>query len=560
MSIKMRLIVFTSIIIVLACGALSFVLSNYYAAIVTNHSPQGESVSYAVQIQKEFEQAKGMTLVFTFIAVGLGTLVMIFLSAYILKPLSKIKEDLKSLGDGDFTKRFGASQNDETGVISSTLDDVSESIQKIIADMTLTIRGTTISANSVSRDSEAMVKSFDETKETIETGNDAVVDMVNSVESETSAIEDISNSSQYLAKMAENLNETTNTISNKAEKGKNTISKVNDNVAALALSMDQISKDANVMVDQASTIGEVVNTISAIAEQTNLLALNAAIEAARAGEAGKGFAVVADEIRKLAEESKNATLSISQNLKAIVDGVENTASDILKINENIKHVTKDNNEAVGNITEILNEMQTISELTTNLAANAQEQGAATQQIEATSQELKAKANEMHDILKQIQNQSEETEEKILQIEDMMEQLTKTSITATDKLSKYRVFESKEYQTQLEKALESHEKWYAQLKKMVETMDLMRLETDPKRCNFGIFFHSIAHYKNHEAEWEAIGKMHQSLHESAHEVIRAIKTGKQTEAQKAFKKVEQIYSTTHLLLEKCLKTVVSEQNF
>jgi len=558
MSIKMRLMVFSSIIIALACGVLSVVLSNYYTAIVANHSPQGESVAYTTPIQEDVEKAKGITLVFTLIAVGSGALAMFFLSSYILKPLSKIREDLTSLGAGDFTKRFSTSRKDEIGMISNTLDEVSVSIQKIIADMTLTIRETTISSNSVSRDSEEMVKSFDDTKQTIESGNDAVVDMVNSVESETSAIEDISNSSQYLAKMAENLNETTNTISDKAEKGKNTISKVNDNVAELALSMEQISKDANAMVDQASTIGEVVNTISAIAEQTNLLALNAAIEAARAGEASKGFAVVADEIRKLAEESKNATLSISQNLKAIVEGVENTASDILKINANIKHVTKDNNEAVGNITEILNEMQTISELTTNLAANAQEQGAATQQIEATSQELKAKANEMRDILKQIETQSEETEEKILQIEDMMEQLTKSSITATDKLSKYRVFESQEYQIQLEKALESHEKWFAQLKKMVDKMDLLRLETDPKRCNFGIFFHSIAHYNNHEAQWEAIGKVHQSLHESAHEVIGAIKANKRTDAQKAFKKVEQLFATTHSMLDKCLKTVISEQ--
>jgi len=560
MHIKMRLILFTSIIIALACGLLSLVLSNHFASVFTDIALEGETITEITQIRDNFERTKGMTLVFTLIAMASGAVAMFFLSSYILKPLSKIREDLKTLGDGDFTKRFHTTRTDEIGMISATLNEVSESIQTIIADMTLTIRETTISSNAVSRDSQEMVKSFDDTKETIETGNAAVADMVNSVESETSAIEDISNSSQYLAKMAENLNETTNTISDKAEKGKNTISKVNKNVAELAKSMDQISTDANTMVNKASTIGEVVNTISAIAEQTNLLALNAAIEAARAGEAGKGFAVVADEIRKLAEESKKATLSISENLKAIVEGVENTASDILKINKNIKNVTKDNDEAVDNISEILGEMQTISELTTNLAANAQEQGAATQEIEATSQELKAKAKEMQEILEQIENQSEETEEKIEQIEDMMEHMTQASITATDSLSKYRVFEGGEYQKQLENALESHEKWFARLKKMVERMEVMRLETDPKRCNFGIFFNSIAHYAGHEEEWNVIGKEHHALHHSSEAVIDAIKENNKQKVEKSFKNTKELFGRTHGLLEKCLKTIVSEEGY
>src|SRR6056297_2801017 len=557
MHIKMRLILFTSIIIALACGLLSLVLSNHFASVFTDIALEGETITEITQIRDNFERTKGMTLVFTLIAMASGAVAMFFLSSYILKPLSKIREDLKTLGDGDFTKRFEVGQKDEIGMISTTLNEVSQSIQSIIAGMTLTIRETSISSNAVSRDSQEMVKSFDDTKETIETGNAAVADMVNSVESETSAIEDISNSSQYLAKMAENLNETTNTISDKAEKGKNTISKVNKNVAELAKSMDQISTDANTMVNKASTIGEVVNTISAIAEQTNLLALNAAIEAARAGEAGKGFAVVADEIRKLAEESKKATLSISENLKAIVEGVENTASDILKINKNIKNVTKDNDEAVRNISEILEEMHTISELTTNLAANAQEQGAATQEIEATSQELKAKANEMQEILSHIESQSEETEEKIAQIQDMMEQLTHSSIVATDNLSKYRVFESAEYQKQLLMALKAHENWYAQLKKMVQQMAILRLETNSKRCNFGIFFNSIAQYPGFEKEWQQLGKEHKILHDSSIDVVQAIKANTKPEAEKTFNKTTESYKRTHGLLEKLLKATDEE---
>src|SRR6056297_1261947 len=114
----MRLIVFSSIIIVLACGLLSLVLNNYYAGIFTDISYEGKSIAQITQIQDHFVKTKGITVVFTLIAMGSGALAMFFLSSYILKPLSKIRNDLKSLGDGDFTKRFSTSRKDEIGMIS----------------------------------------------------------------------------------------------------------------------------------------------------------------------------------------------------------------------------------------------------------------------------------------------------------------------------------------------------------------------------------------------------------------------------------------------------------
>jgi methyl-accepting chemotaxis protein len=385
------------------------------------------------------------------------------------------------------------------------------------------------------------------------------MDMVESVDSESNAIEEISNSSQMLASMAEKLNETMNTISDKAETGKNTISNVNDNIINLASSMERISEDANIMVEKASTIAEVVNAISSIAEQTNLLALNAAIEAARAGEAGKGFAVVADEIRKLAEESKAAALNIAGNLKTVVDGVENTAQDIVEINSSINEVTKDNDAAVTNITEILDQMQNISEMTTNLAANAQEQGAATEEIEATSEELKAKSSELEKILKEIETRSDDTQRKVNTIEELMENMAIDSIKASDQLSKYSIYRQEEYIEQLEKALVSNERWFARLKKMVNNKEEIGLETNANRCNFGIFFNSIAPYPGHAKEWELIGNKHKALHDSSKAVINSLKvSGDNDSLKKAFKKSENAYKEMHTLLSNCLETMKKER--
>lgn len=507
----------------------------------------------------KYKMASVVTTVITIIAAFAGSFIMFFLAGVILRPLKKVKKNLKKLGEGDFTVHFQTEMKDEIGEITDTLNDVTGSMNGIMGNLTKTIRKTTMDSNYVSRDAKVMGESFKNTIEIIGNGSEAIREMVESVDSEGDAIEEIANSGQMLASMAEQLNETMNTISNKAESGKETISNVNKNIVSLASSMDRISEDANVMVEKASTIGEVVDTISGIAEQTNLLALNAAIEAARAGEAGKGFAVVADEIRKLAEESKSATLNISENLKTVVDGVENTARDVVEINESIKEVTQDNDAAVNNITEILGQMHVVSEMTTNLAANAQEQGAATEEIEATSAELKAKSSELQLILNEIEKYADETHQKINAIETMMEEMAVESIKASDHLSKYSVYRKEEYAEQLDKALKSHAKWFERLKVIVDQGTDIGLETKPERCNFGIFFNSIAPYPGHETEWEKIGALHERLHKASIPVLEAVRANKNREIIKSeFKKVELIYKELHGLLKACHNTILKDE--
>ncbi|MFN3329169.1 MAG: methyl-accepting chemotaxis protein, partial [Fervidobacterium pennivorans] len=150
--------------------------------------------------------------------------------------------------------------------------------------------------------------------------------------------------------------------------------------------------------------------INSIAEQTNLLALNAAIEAARAGEAGRGFAVVADEIRKLAEESKQATENIANILRGIVDN-SMKASDATK--ETVEIVNKAYNESdlvKSQFEQILQSIVRMSQMTENLAASAQEQSAAAEEMssamDSASKSMVSVVEQMNEVTMAIKQQAD----------------------------------------------------------------------------------------------------------------------------------------------------------
>ena len=512
----------------------------------------------ATEEYQELIRSRLMTLLFTIIAIIAAGVAIFFISGYMLRPLKKLLVKMNQIGEGDFTVTFEEKGKGEVADIVRAMESVVSKVRLIISDLTNTIRQTTMEANAISRSTTEMDETFENTKDIIEDGTQAVSEVDASIDSESSAIEEISTSSQNLASMAQDLNDLTNTISGKAETGKETILSVNNSISDLSTSMDTISEEAKNMVKKASTISEVLETIGSIAEQTNLLALNAAIEAARAGEAGKGFAVVADEIRKLAEESRAATDNISKNLNEVMEGIEKTADDVVTINGKISEVTKANDETAGNVSEILNEIQSINDMTSDLAANAQEQGAATEEIESSSEELKGKSEDLKKILSEIDHNGEDTRREIKTISDKMEGLTKSSIEASDELSQFSVYEKEDYETQLEKALDSHEKWFERLKAKIDGDTEARVETDPSRCNFGIFYNSIAGYKGHEEdEWKRIGENHRALHNASGKLFEVMEHNPD-HVNEEFKKVKAIYNKTHKSIADFLAIIKNEK--
>jgi len=171
-------------------------------------------------------------------------------------------------------------------------------------------------------------------------------------------------------------------------------------------------------------IGEIVNTISSIAEQTNLLALNAAIEAARAGEAGRGFAVVADEIRKLAEESRQATKKIAEILGKIEEQARKVEKVTTGVSQKIDGYVSIVKEAGESLKFLIGKIEDVSKMTTDLAATAEEQSGATEEVSAA----------MDRVTKNVQQVEQDIEEMAAQITNQASQVNEVK-SYSDELSK-----------------------------------------------------------------------------------------------------------------------------
>lgn len=169
------------------------------------------------------------------------------------------------------------------------------------------------------------------------------------------------------------------------------------------------------VAEKATNVQEIVNTISSIAEQTNLLALNAAIEAARAGEAGKGFAVVADEIRKLAEESKQASSNIANILHEIDEGagdandaVKQTVEYYKELNEGTNILVKEFDKITGYIDNVNNKVESLSGAAQEQSASAEEMASA---MDTSAKSMASVSEEMEQIASGVK-QTAESSEKI----------------------------------------------------------------------------------------------------------------------------------------------------
>ncbi|WP_133180223.1 methyl-accepting chemotaxis protein [Shewanella decolorationis] len=302
---------------------------------------------------------------------GLAMLISIVIGLWVnrsvMNPINDIVRNLKTIReDSDLTVKFRTFNNDELGLISSSLTQVIEHLRGIlhsIAEAANTVNSSATELNSFTQETnKRMQQQQAETEQTATAMNEMTATVAEVAQSTSAAADSARDADTYAA-------------------NGNRI--VMDSISSMSQLSEQIQKTAQVigfLSNESQNIGRVLDVIKSIAEQTNLLALNAAIEAARAGEQGRGFAVVADEVRTLAQRTQKSTQEIEAMIATLQQGVKEAVNAMeVGINQ-VDDANNKANQAGQALKEIVTSVDNIAELNTHIATAAEEQSSVAESI------------------------------------------------------------------------------------------------------------------------------------------------------------------------------------
>ena len=398
--------------------------------------------NHVVGAQQTYEDSKVVYKNTLIIVIGLLTIcaaITLILSIIIIRsivePVRNVTTKLKEISDsnGDLTQRIGYKSKDEIGELSNSFDTFMDKLQSIIREVANSAQTISTSSDQLSKSTGATTESVEGISKTIMAISESTSDSASAAEETTASLEEAANFSQETARASKNTARNSKKAKEQAEFGAAKISEVVSSITDIASS----SKDVSIIIDELDSsskkIGDIIKIITSISEQTNLLALNAAIEAARAGEAGRGFNVVADEIRKLADESSNAAKEISDLVRenqiksaSAVNSVDEVEKKVALGVEIASQVGESIDSIIENIQVMVNDIEQIDLANEQQAQSSKEIEKAISNIATTSNEI---AGGTEDISAGIQEQlstmteMEQTTEKLSQMAKVLSEIT-----------------------------------------------------------------------------------------------------------------------------------------
>ena len=319
-------------------------------------------------LEQQAKTSRQMILGFSVLYGGILLTLFFGMRKLVIKPLCYTVTMFQDLakGEGDLTKRLPENAIGELGELASCTNIFVEKLQNEI-----TLVGQTV---------EHLAATSAQLKDTTESTYEVMGKQQAETDQVATAIDEMSATINEVARNAVNAADSANQADQQAHDGSRVVHETITVISNLAAEIERAATVINQLESHTTTISQVSSVISDIAEQTNLLALNAAIEAARAGEQGRGFAVVADEVRALAKRTQDSTTEIQSTIEQLQTSAKQ-AVDVMQSSQQKANVSVEQAQTAGNALEIITtEVSNINNMNTQIASAAEEQGAVSEEI------------------------------------------------------------------------------------------------------------------------------------------------------------------------------------